>query len=76
MGQAEKYMALPNHLSNLTSFLLLKLELLLIHISCIRSLDISMKLTPTTNPCSQIYHWKRTGLLIAVGFGYILRLIW
>ena len=44
-----KSQLLPIYLSNLNSFLMLPFNLLLIPLSCISSLDLLMRLNPTTN---------------------------
>ena len=40
------------------------------------SLDLFMRLTPTTNKCSLIWHWIYSGLLSVVGYGYVRHFLW
>ena len=64
-------MAFHIYPSNLTYMLMFPLNLLIIPLSCLSSLDILIRLTPTTNTVSLIYNCKSTGLLIVVGCGYL-----
>ena len=54
-------------LSTLTSFLMLPISLLLSPFPYISSLDILMRLTPTTNKGSLIWNWISSGLLSVFG---------
>ena len=59
----------PDHFSNVI------ISLLLVPLSCISSLDLLMRLTPTTNQVSLIWGWRSSGLLSVFGYGYVLQFI-
>ena len=59
----------------LTSFIMLPFALLFVPLSCISSLDLLMRLTPTTNQGSLIWRWISYGLLSVVGHGCVRELL-
>ena len=61
--QGSPRLVLPIYLSTLTRFLMFPSTLFLVIFSCLSYLGTLMRLTPTTNPYSLVYHWKSTGLL-------------
>ena len=65
----------PIYLSNLTSFIMLSFNLFLVPFSFISSLDLLMRLTPTTNQLNMVQRWRSYVLLSVVGHGYIRQLL-
>ena len=49
--------------------------LLILPLSCISSLGLLMRLTPTTNQGRMIWCWRSSGLLSVVGYDYVWHLI-
>ena len=64
-------MVITIYTSTLTSLLMFPFYQFLFPRSCLSSLDISMKLNPTTNPDSQIQPLKISGIISAVGYIYL-----
>ena len=63
-------MVLPIYLIALTIILMLQFATLLVSLSCKSYLYLLMRLKTKTNPSSLIQHWKKTGLLSVVGYGF------
>ena len=70
MTQGAKILALTIYLITLNSFIMLVFAMILVPLSCLSSLDLLMRLTPTTNPYSLVYRWKFSGLLIVIFYGF------
>ena len=60
-GAGSTNMVFPIYLMTLTSFSISPFDLLLVPRSCLSSLDMSMKWTPTKNPDSQVSVEKALG---------------
>ena len=74
--KGEKRHVLPFYLIILTILLRLPFGLFPIPFSCLSSLEKSMRFTTKTNQGSLTWRWRSSGLLIVVGYGYILQLLW
>ena len=66
----------PIYLSILTNLLMLSFALFLVPLLCQKINLILMRLNPTTNQDSLIWHWRSDGLLSVVGCGYVQQLLW
>ena len=54
---------------------MLPVALILVPLSCISSLGLLMRSTPTTNQCSLIQSWKSSGLISVFGYSYVLQFL-
>ena len=74
--QGKKIRVFPIYLNILTNLLMILFALLLIPLLCQNKNLLLMRLTPTTNQGSLIWHWRTSGLLSVVGFSYLQQLLW